>query len=219
MSARRLLWSGELSLIHLESACLQIRKVCEGVAHLTTIAADIHFDEIPSLHNEYQVGKIFKILKSNDKLLFPQFARLEEKAKLESGNTHWHLNWEPFKEEEPARVGKIHSATGGLAHEYSPYLEFPDPETAKRLLLLNLNAIRADHQWLWNRFWQHYNQFGQEIFFVELGDQKNTSCPRVTKSEGLLNGDVVVDFDPDFLADFTGEVDWSEYNQEWGSPP
>jgi len=47
MSSRRQLWDKQVSLIHLESACLQMRKVCECIAQLCLIAADINFNDIP----------------------------------------------------------------------------------------------------------------------------------------------------------------------------
>ena len=155
ISSRRTLWANEVSLIHLENGCLQIRKICEGIAYLCIISADIKHEEIPSLRKEYKVGKIFKALKAKNKLHFPPYARLIDKGQIEPGKTSWHLNFEPVQDADIERVEKMHERAGNVLHEFSPYRDMVGKDEAARVLLRDLNSIRADHQWIWNRFWQH----------------------------------------------------------------
>jgi hypothetical protein len=76
MSARRHLWTTETSLIHIETACLQIRKICESISYLCVIAAEIEFDERTTHRTNYKVGQVFARLSKDAKLLFPASGRL-----------------------------------------------------------------------------------------------------------------------------------------------
>lgn len=71
-----------------------------------------------------------------------------------------------------------------------------------------LNDVRQDHQWLWNRFWMHSISFRHGLFIVELGPGTNCSQPIVIKQDTLIEEDLYVRLDPQFVADFSGELNW-----------
>lgn len=210
MSARRHLWANEVSLIHLETACLQMRKICETIAYFCVIAADIEFDDVPELRTNYRVGEVFSRLSKSSKLLFPSYARLTAKEKV-GEQTIWTLNVKQAEEGDIRRVKRIHDNTGKIMHEFSPYRDFPDAISAPQALWHDLNAIRNDHQWLWNQFWHHSNHLKGTLFFIDLGDQTETTRPTMIKVEGFLDEEINIDFDPNYVADFTDVVDWNNF--------
>jgi hypothetical protein len=210
MSARRHLWASEASLIHLETACLQIRKICETIAYFCVIAADIEFEEVPDLRQNYRVGETFKRLRKSSKLLFPAHARMAAKENV-NDQTIWEIDVKNIDEDDINRVKKIHDNTGKVMHEFSPYRDFPDTVAAPHTLWHDLNALRADHQWLWNQFWHHANYLKGTLFFINLGDQTEASRPIMIKVKGFLDEEIYLDFDPNYVADFTGSVDWTEF--------
>lgn len=210
ISARCHLWDNEASLIHIETACLQIRKVCETIAYLCVIAAEIEFDEPLNLRTNYKVGEVFKRLTRISKLLFPAYARLTPKDKINE-QTIWQLEIKQVKEEDIECVKRIHDKIGNIMHEFSPFSDFPASDALPQTLFHDLNAVRADHQWLWNRFWHHANQLKGTLFFIDLGDMTEATQPIVMKVEGFLDEKIDLDFDPNYVADFSGKIDWSEF--------
>lgn len=210
MSARRQLWGSTISLIHLENSALQLRKTCECIASLCVVAADIEFNEIPNVRRDYQIGKVFTYLSKHNKLKFPNFARLEKLTDNGEGPIVFKLTEKPVEKEEIDRVKSIHNRCGRLMHERAAYSEWPNASEAPVALWQDLNALRGDHQWLWNQFWQHSNRIKGELFFMSLGENSSASRPTAFKTDKLTEADLAFDFDPEFLADFTGEVDWTE---------
>jgi hypothetical protein len=210
MSARCHLWDDEASLIHIETACLQIRKVCETIAYLCVIAAEIEFDEPLNLRANYKVGEVFKRLTKSSKLLFPAYARLTAKDKI-GEQTIWKLDIKQAIEKDVERVKRIHDKTGNIMHEFSPFRDFPASDVLPQALFQDLNAIRADHQWLWNQFWHHANRLKGTLFFIDLGDITEATQPIMLKVEGFLDERIDIDFDPNCITDFTGKIDWSEF--------
>lgn len=217
MSSRRQLWDKQVSLIHLESACLQLRKICECIAQLCLIAADINFKDIhKKVRKIYEVGKILKYLENEDRLKFISRARLKC-ADKESTPRLWILDKKDPQDEDRHRIVKIFNACGNILHETSPYKPFPcTTEEAAGTLLQNRNAIRTDHQWLWNFMWQHAIQIvDSKIFFVDFNDTNNIAKPLLIKGDDFLDQELDFEFDPEFVSDFVGPVNWDEFD---GSP-
>jgi|GEM_PF-5048182 len=213
MSARRTLWANEFSLIHIESAALQMRKICEALAYICVLSADIEFDATHGQNSDFQVGKTFVRLERQNKLLFPRKARLEPSEESDS-NTKWSLKIEENTDSRRNRVREIHNRCGNILHEFQPDFPFPDSGKIDSWLLHQLNGVRSDHQWLWNEFWQHANFLKNQLFFVSLGDNADANDrPMLISVEGFLEQHPILDFDPNFLPDFTGRVDWSEFSE------
>ncbi|MEI2296475.1 hypothetical protein [Ensifer sp. MJa1] len=211
ISCRRQLWASETSLIHLENAALQLRKVCEMISYLCIAAAAIEEKDFSIPRQGFKVGATFKHLKRTNKLVFPQFASLTPNE--DAGcKTDWHLDVAPHNADDVERVELIHELTHRVLHEFSPFRPFPVPADAPASIRADLNALRSDHQWLWNRFWQHAVTIKDTIFFVSLGDPSDSSGPHVMKHVSLLPGNVEIAFDPEYLADFTGPVDWAQFD-------
>ncbi len=214
MSSRRQLWDKQVSLIRLESACLQMRKVCECIAQLCLIAADINFNDIPhGLRKKYEVGKILNYLKKSNRLKFISRARIKC-ADEESKPRQWILDIKDPQDEDRQRVVKIFNACGNILHETSPYKPFPcTTEEATGPLLHTRNAIRADQQWLWNFMWQHSIQIvDSKIFFVDFNDMNVITQPLLIKHDGFLDQELDFEFDPEFVSDFVGPVNWDEFD-------
>lgn len=214
MSSRRQLWDKQVSLIHLENACLQMRKVCECIAQLCLIAADINFNDIPhGLRKNYKVGKILNHLKKKNRLKFISRARLKC-ADEESTPRIWILDNKDPQDEDRQRVVKIFDNCGNILHETSAYKPFPcTTDEAAGTLLQTRNAIRADHQWLWNFMWQHAIQIvDSKIFFVDFKDNNAITKPLLIKHDGFLDQELDFEFDPEFISDFVGPVNWDEFD-------
>lgn len=211
VSSRRQLWAPETSIIHLENAALQLRKICEMLAYLCIAAAGIEGFKAPRSLKGYQVGNVIRHLNKNGALKFPQLARLEKNDDPNS-MADWTLNINSPTEADMQRVELIHERTHRVLHEMSPFAEFFNLEDQKVSLAHGLNAIRSDHQWLWNRLWQHAVTLNEAIFFINLGDNFNSDRPQIIKHEKLHPGELTVNFDPDWLADFTGSINWTEFD-------
>jgi len=214
MSSRRQLWDKQVSLIHLESACLQMRKVCECIAQLCLIAADINFNDIPhSLRKKCEVGKILNYLKERDRLKFISRVRLKC-ADEESTLKVRILDIKDPQDEDRQRVVNIFNSCGNILHETSAYKPFPcTTEEAGGTLMHTRNAIRADQQWLWNFMWQHAIQIvDSKIFFVNFNDQKVITKPLLIKHDGFLDQELNIEFEPEFVSDFVGPVNWDEFD-------
>ncbi|MCP4120464.1 MAG: hypothetical protein GY751_01785 [Bacteroidetes bacterium] len=214
MSARRHLWDRQVSLIHLEIACLQIRKICEVVAHLHILAAELEYSDIPvNVRKRYQVGKILKYLSKLHR--FNPIYRARLLAENEIGNeTKWQLNIEDTDHEDVDRVISIYNRCGNMLHQLGPYNEHPNnTKEAAISLLRDRNSIRSYHQWLWNFLWQHAIHLSDTPFlFFNMGSNSEVTMPTFIKHEGFLEEDVVVNFDPEYLADFTGQIDWDDFD-------
>jgi hypothetical protein len=169
ISARRQLWADQASLIHLESGLLQMRKVCEGIAQMCVIASEVQSETYdPQLRKNYKVGAVFKLLNRRKSLHFPGHARLTKRDNTKDPAV-WDLATTAATQEDIDRVSKIHSHCGTALHEFHPFTDWPSsPEAARNHLSVNLNAVRCDHQWLWNRFWEHAITLGNSLFFVSL---------------------------------------------------
>jgi len=50
------------------------------------------------------------------------------------------------------------------------------------------------------------------LFVVNLDDQTQASRPIIIKVEGFLDEEPFIDFDPDYVADFRGVIDWKDYD-------
>lgn len=215
MSARRRLWEKEVSLIHLENAGLQLRKICEGVMHLAIIAGEIEFGDLPKgLRKLHQVGKVLKLLDKNDRLKFPLRARLELSEEKAQGSI-WKLNVSDRQiRGDLDRVIAVWNRTGNLMHERTAFKDWPgEREEAVHSLSHDLNAIRADHQFLWNFLWQHSMRLtATEVFFLNMLNMDTATRPQIVSMEDFVEGNLHFDFDPDYFTDFTGEIDWSEYD-------
>ena len=211
LSSRCQLWSDQASLIHLESALLQMRKACEGIAHMCVVASEVESEVVDArLRKDYRVGAVFKLLSRRGALHFPGHARLtpQDTSRVPAV---WQLVHTAPVSEEINRVSKIHTRCGTALHETPPFSDWPSSsEVAKQHLAANLNAVRGDHQWLWNRFWQQAITLRSALFFIDLGDCCKSSQPFVVRESGLVEGDLKIEFDPDYLSDFSGTLKWSE---------
>jgi hypothetical protein len=118
ISARRQLWANQASPIHLESALLQMRKVCEGIAQMCVIASEVESETYdPRLRKNYKVGAVFKLLSRKKSLHFPGRARLTKRDNTE-GPAVWDLVTTAATREDIDRVSKIHSRCGTALHEF-----------------------------------------------------------------------------------------------------
>lgn len=210
ISSRRQLWGPNISLIHCENAALQFRKICEMLADICISIAEYDGFKPPKSLKPWQVGKVFKYLQKNSILKFPQISRLEKS--VAQPDSTWIMNIEPLNDGDVDRIERIHERTHLLLHEYSPLEEFPVAEDARQALPALVNALRADHQWLWNRLWQHAFLIDGKILFINFGDHSNSSKPQVIKHEDIHKGQLEVDFDPQLLADFSCPIDWTKFD-------
>jgi hypothetical protein len=209
LSARRHLWGDVKSLIHAETAQLQIRKSCESIGYMCVIAAEIEHEALLKNHRkDSKLGRLLKVLEREEKLNFPRLARLTKVAEGEPAK--WQLTTEPVEEADKKRLEIIHEKSGNLLHEPALHKAgWPkNSDLARKKLDDQFVAIRGDHQWIWNRFWQHSIQLRNNLLFVSLGDASSNSQPWIIKQNGLLAEDLNLDFDPDYLADFNGPFDW-----------
>jgi hypothetical protein len=212
LSARRQLWDQQTSLIHIENSVLQVRKICESVGYMymCVVAAEIDAFEVSSrLRKEYDVGKIFKRLPEEGAHHFPRKSQLILKEAREK-NSEWELREYAFEPSERDRVTQIFNKSGNVLHEAFLYKNFRS--LSKESLSADLNMLRYDHQWLWNRFWQTSNRLHGSLFFVDLGEDNTASRPRIVRNHSLMEEDIHLEFDPDIIADFTGTIDWSRLN-------
>lgn len=209
ISARRHLWAETTSLIHIETALLQMRKCCEAIGYMCVIAAEVEYERVYSKHRkEYKVGKIFKELNEVNELHFPRMARRTLQNEID-GVARWKVEVHDAGVDEHLKVARIQKRSGDLLHEKPPYLDWPNsPEAAMAELDPLLKSVRRDHQWLWNRFWVHSISFRSGLFIVELGQDTNSSQPIVIKQDTLVEEDLNVSLDPEFVADFSGELKW-----------
>ncbi|KSV76844.1 hypothetical protein N183_03070 [Sinorhizobium sp. Sb3] len=212
ISCRRQLWANQVSLIHLENAALQLRKACEMISYLCIAASGIEEGSLSSPRQGYKVGATFKQLKGRNELKFPQRATLSQIDDATS-KADWRLDIEPLDDDDVHRVERIHERTHRVLHEFSPFRPLPNATDAPAAILSDQNSMRGDHQWLWNRFWRHAIMIREMILFINLGDPSNSSRPQVVKHERLHSGDVEIAFDPEYLADFTGPVDWAQFDE------
>lgn len=209
LSSRRHLWGDAISLIHAETALLQVRKSCEAIGYMCVVAAEIEHEASLQKHRkDYKLGRLLKALSREDKLHFPQFARLTKIADGEPAK--WQLASEPANKSDIDKLETIHERSGDLLHEPSLHnTGWPEhSELARNKLDELFGSIRANHQWIWNRFWQHSIQLRGNLLFVNLGDASSNSQPWIIKQDGLLTDDLSLNFDPDYLADFNGPFDW-----------
>jgi hypothetical protein len=210
ISARRYLWAPSASLVHVETGILQMRKACESIGYMCVVATEIEGQvRLEKLRKMYQVGKLLKLLQETGTERFPLRAKLSgAQERAEQG--YWQLIFEN-KAEDIVAVGRIHSNLGELLHEFGPFKEWPKSgEQSIKSLASLLEGSRKEHQWLWNRFWQHAIELRGKMFFVNLGEQTNSLRPSVLLEGSLVAEDLEIEFDPEFLADFTGEVSWDE---------
>ena len=214
MSSRRQLWAREASLIHLENSALQFRKICEMISRMCIAASGFETGTILKSPKAYQVGAVLKALADANKLHFPRHARLAQQPTTDDGTGRWTLDISETTQEDISRIKFIHEQTHKVLHEFSLFGNFPDRNDAPTSVYATLQAMRVDHQWLWNRFWQHAIFINGNLLFVNMGDASRYECPTIIKQKDLLKENVKLDFDPDYLADFSGEIDWSEFNDE-----
>lgn len=212
MSCRRTLWADEFSQIHSESACLQMRKIVEGIAHLCLIASDIEYSDIPNAKKyEYRVGTIFSYLTKSERLIFPGKSSLE-KIEAIDGSSRWSMIIGCYEASDIDRIKRIFDQAGNLLHEFSPYNDFPGTADLSFAIYRNLTALRSDHKWLWNRFWQHGTRLKDAIFFVDLGETQSTSRPQLISQEEFLAENVKFEFEPTAFSDFSGEINWNDFS-------
>ena len=188
-----------------------MRKVCEGIAQMCVIASEVESEtHDPGLRKNYKVGAVFKLLSKKKSLHFPSHARLTKQENTQDPAI-WKLVTAAPSQQDIGRVSKIHTRCGTGLHEFHPFTDWPSSaETGRQQLAVNLNAVRGDHQWLWNRFWQHAIMLRHNLFLVDLADDTQASMPFVIKQNGLVQGGLHIEFDADYLADFSGRVVWSD---------
>ncbi len=64
---------------------------------------------------------------------------------------------------------------------------------------------------MWNRFWHHAFYIQNKLLFINLGDVTRASPPVYVKEEGLFEGEIILELDPELVADFSGVIEWSKY--------
>lgn len=210
MSSRRQLWANEASLIHLENSALQLRKICEMISYMCIAAAGLETGTISRSLKGYKVGSILRALEKSNTLRFPRHARLSNEQ-ADQVPRRWKLDIAATHTADIARTESIHERTHKVLHEFPLFGSFPNQTDTPGVLIETRNAMRADHQWLWNRFWQHAIFIGDQLLFVDFGDVQQHDCPTIMMHEGFLNEDIALSFDANFLADFTDKINWAEY--------
>ena len=214
MSARRQLWSDEVSLIHLENGSLQIRKICEAISHLCLIASEIDFEDIPTnIRKKYEVGKVFKHLEKIERLKPICRARLTQKDNQKKNN-EWNLDIKEPDSEDLRRVTSIANNCGKILHQQNAFsLHHPsNDDEAIYLLKQDREFIRGEHQWLWNYIWQHAIQISAiPILFFDLRENTEPTRPVVLKCEGFVDDEIEIKYSENYLADFTGSINWGEF--------
>ncbi len=218
MSSRRQLWAKEASIIHLENAALQFRKICEMISYMCIAASGIETGEIPTSLKGFQVGLVLDALAKGGNLHFPRPARLSQQEIQEGDTQRWSLDIAAATAVDISRIRSIHQQTNQMLHEISPLGKIPNGNDAPASVYSTLLAMRADHQWMWNRFWQHAILINEKILFINLGETDQHERPTIIKHEDLLKEEIHVQFDPDCLADFSGKIDWSEFDDDESVP-
>ena len=212
MSARRHLWASQTSLIHIENALLQMRKACETIGYLCLIAAEVDVSRVPSRADRINaLGKVLKRLPANGRRHLPAQARLLPREERKMG-TVWELHIGQSETDDVNRIKRIHARSGQLLHDEVLYREFE--KLSKGALLGDLNTVRGDHQWLWNRFWQRCVELRGTHFFVKLGNECGVSPPFAIKQQVLDAEDIKIAFDPNIICDFDVPVDWGRLSGE-----
>lgn len=213
ISSRRQLWDRHISLIHVENAALQIRKCCEAIGYLSLILSEMEHSRIgKKYYKDYKVGHLIKDLEKMGKLVAPCPSRLSHEPG-EDRPLHWLMRIQKAGREELGRVAAIHKRCDQVMHEYSPLRDLPANEKeALGALRHDVNGARGDHQWLWNTYWHHAAFIKGKLFFMELTELDRATPPRIIKDGDLAQSNPTVRFEPEYLADFSGIVNWSAIN-------
>ncbi len=207
ISARLQLWHDLTSVIHIEFALLQMRKICEAITRLCLIAGNIDGLAVSKQdYNEFAVGKVLKKVIDRGSKHFPRSARLHGPDTTD-GMGRWELNMTAdLDPAEPKRIIKIWNECGKFLHD--PMLYKVINEISFEAVASNLNAIRGDNQWIWNRFWHHSVLIENTWFFINLGDVGNSSQPMIISESGFLGEMKPLEMDPKLIADFNEPIDW-----------
>ena len=212
MSSRMHLWADLISEIHIETALLQLRKACESITYMCVIAAEYEIRKPDKqLRTNYHVGAVLKFLQRKNALMLPSTARLAKQG--DPGR--WELRISKASQTEIDRLKGLHDRCGHFMHEFKPFEDFPaDNEVALAELSSKYNFARAEHQWLWNLFWEHAVFLREKLLHIHLGDDTQSTMPRIMNDEGLFDGELRIVFDPEHLADFVEPVTWKNSEKE-----
>jgi len=217
MSARLQLWDEHYSLIHLENACLQIRKICECIAQLCLISADINSQDYPrKWRKNCAADKILKWLREDYPLNFLIRVNLTL-FDSESMPRRWNLELKEPLEEDRDRVIKIFTSCGEILHQTSPYKPFPYTiKEAPEGFMNTRNAMRDNLVWLWNFIWGHRILIADpafKLFCVYFQSRKDMERPVLIIPDGLLNREIEFEFDPEFISDFLLPLNWNKFDK------
>jgi hypothetical protein len=177
---------------------------------MCVVAAEFEHELIDArMRKNYRVGEVLKALQARNALVFPALARLSEHKKM-GDQTAWQLAISQLHPADIKRLGKLHSQCGSAVHEFNLDHKWPSIEDhARQTLASTLNTVRGEHQWLWNRFWQQAITIRNSLVFIDLGDPNTATRPIVIKQDTLVDGELCIDFEPQFLADFSEPIAWS----------
>jgi hypothetical protein len=210
-SCRLLLWKNSFSVIDLESSALQLRKSIESVAQLCIVLGDIEHSDLPKrIQRDYRADDILKHLKKADRLVFPHHSRLYKVSEGEDKEPgQWKLDVTAASDDDTQKILLIYRRCQQILHDHRSYHNSINGQLTPDVLFSSLNAMRADNQWIWNRFWQHSSMLQSKLFFVNFGDDTKFERPSIVKQEGLFSSDLRVDFEPNSFADFHEPIVWS----------
>lgn len=211
MSCRLELSATLESAIHLERANLQLRKICENVAQMCAIAAELQeLDLSKEIRNNYSATKMLSDLKNLGALRFSHNARLSRSRTFETGkHNHWNLDISEPDEDDVHFFRKAYVQCDSKLHETKYPDAWPADEVCSRKKLSNgYQEAARTHMWLWNRFWQHAFELRKTPVIVSLGDDTRTTRPMIIFEEGLAPIDLAVEFEPKYLADFEEPIVW-----------
>lgn len=216
ISARLQLWAPEVSLIHLENAALQLRKICESYAKLSMHIAQLNGKKIdPKIAREYKVGKILKLLHKQRLLTLPKKIRFS-KGDPENGSEITRVEYDDNADEIAYDlIVETWNKTGKVLHEFMSGSYWPETaEEAASELLSSLNAMRYVHQTIWNLIWQHQIMLdGGRIFIVSLGNCENAERPHTIGTEDITTHLTDIKFNVDYISDFKSPIDWNKIDE------
>jgi hypothetical protein len=216
MECRRLILS-EHSVFHFEYACLQWRKIIEGLAQSWVIAAEIAGIEVSeNLKSSNKPLAFFNQLSKKSAFKFPQPIRINWGDRINDMPTQHHIDniGDPIKCAKGIvdYYEKIHV----FMHSISPYNEIPLENELSQLLIKNFRSLLIDSQKIWNLYWQHRIQISDEVFVINLASDSQNELPQIIKTTGVpytLNGTNLI-ASTERIAGWANPPEWTELRKE-----
>jgi hypothetical protein len=182
------------------------------IAYLCLLSAEMDGFTIHKRQKKnYRAGEVFEYLDGIGASQLPYFSRLL-KDESQTEQDKWNLNIEKIDKSDVQRLKNIYIQSNAILHEYSPFERLAGPNMMRASLNSSRVAMQVDHQWLWNRLWQHAFFIEGKFTVISLGHDETLEQPHAVKQEGLFEDDIKLDLDPELVADFSGSIDWSLFS-------